>query len=130
MNRKGCLAYKGIIFTVEWYYNESGKSQAFDYLIKLNPEMQKKVFYLIKRIGDHGKINDITKFRNEGDKIYAFKPQPDRFLSFFIKDNTIIITNAFRKKTDKLPVNEKAKALKFRENYILRVKEGKYYEED
>jgi hypothetical protein len=34
-------------------------------------------------MGDFGKIYDITKFRNEGDGIYAFKPQSDRYLSFF-----------------------------------------------
>jgi phage-related protein len=130
MNRKDCIAYEGNFYTIEWYVDESGKSQALDYLMELNPEMQKKVFYLIKRIGDNGKINDITKFRNEGDNIYAFKPQPDRFLSFFVKDKTIIITNAFRKKTDKLPENEKTKALKYKDNYLLRVKEGKYYEKE
>jgi len=130
MNRKNFIAYEGIYYTIEWYYNESGKSQSLDYLMKLKPGMQRKVFYLFKRICDNGKINDITKFRNEGDKIYAFKPQPDRFLSFFVKDKTIIITNAFRKKTDKLPENEKAKALKYREDYLQRVKEGKYYEKN
>jgi len=39
---------------------------------------------LFKRIGDFGKISDKTKFRNEKDGIYAFKPQPDRLLSFFL----------------------------------------------
>lgn len=48
-------------------------------------------------MADFGKINDITKFRNEGDTIFAFKPQPERFLSFFVKDNKIIVTNTFKK---------------------------------
>ena len=91
--------------------------------------MQKKVFYLFKRMGDIGKINDINKFRNEGDQIYAFKPQPDRFLSFFVKDN-VIITNAFRKKSEKLPINEKLKALRSKEDYFKRSNEGKYYEKE
>lgn len=30
-----------------------------------------------------GKILNIQKFRYEGDKIYAFRPKPDRFLCFF-----------------------------------------------
>ncbi len=130
MFKEDCIAYKGDFYTVEWYYDESGKSQALEYLMNLKPEMQRKLFYLIKRICDNGKINDITKFRNEGDKIYAFKPQPDRFLSFFIQGKTIIITNAFQKKGDKLPENEKLKALKYRECYFKRVKEGIYYEDD
>src|SRR4030042_1729418 len=111
MSNKEYVAYKGIIYTIEWYYNEAGYSQPLDYLNNLNPLMQKKVFSLFKRMADFGKINDITKFRNEGDQIYAFKPQPNRFLSFFMKNKKIIITNAFRKKSDKLPINEKLKAL-------------------
>ncbi|HPS58581.1 MAG TPA: type II toxin-antitoxin system RelE/ParE family toxin [Spirochaetota bacterium] len=130
MAKKDYIAYRGKIYTIEWYYDESGNSQAYDYLLKLDPDIQKKIFYLFKRMGDNGKINDITKFRNEGDKIYAFKPQPERFLSFFVSGKTIIVTNAFRKKSDKLPENEKIKALNYRESYIRRIKEGKYYEEE
>ena len=128
MKEKEYIAYRGSAYTIEWYFDESGQSQALEYLMALSPDMQKKVFYLFKRIGDFGKISDITKFRNEGDKIYAFKPQPDRFLSFFVQDKTIIVTNAFRKKSDKLPETEKAKAVKNRDNYLKRLKEGTYYE--
>jgi phage-related protein len=121
------VAYRGICYTIEWYYDETGYSQPYEYLMGLNPEIQKKVFHLFKRMGDFGKISDITKFRNEGDQIYAFKPQPDRFLSFFVKNKVIVVTNAFRKKTDKLPENEKMKAVKHRENYLKRVNKGEYY---
>jgi hypothetical protein len=58
-------------------------------------------------MGDTGKIRDESKFRNEGDKVYAFKPQPHRFLSFFVEGKKIIVTNAFWKKQDKLPKGEK-----------------------
>ena len=84
---------------------------------------------LFKRIGDFGKISDITKFRNEGEKIFAFKPQPDRFLSFFYVGKKILVTNGFRKKTQKLPKNEKNLALKRMKNYESRVTNGDYYEE-
>ena len=67
---------------------------------------------LFKRIGDFSKISNITKFRNEGEKIFPFKPQPDRFLSFFYVGKKILVTNGFRKKTQKLPKNEKNLALK------------------
>jgi phage-related protein len=130
MPTKEFIAYKGNCCTIEWYYDESGHSQPFEYLMNLSSEMQKKVFYLFKRMGDIGKINDITKFRNEGDQIYAFKPQPDRFLSFFVKDKVIIITNAFRKKSDKLPINEKLKALRNKADYFKRINEGTYYEKE
>lgn len=79
-------------------------------------------------IADKGKILSKVKFNYEGDKIYAFKPKPDRFLCFFFKDSKIIITNAFEKKQDKLPPREKEKALKLKKNYTDRVKGGTYYD--
>jgi transcriptional regulator with XRE-family HTH domain len=77
-------------------------------------------------MGDTGRIRDESKFRNEGDKIYAFKPQPHRFLSFFVEGKKIIVTNAFWKKQDKLPKGEKERALRCMESYKARIKEGKY----
>ena len=84
---------------------------------------------LFKRIGDFGKISDVSKFRNEGENIFAFKPQQDRFLSFFYAGKKIVVTNGFRKKVQKLPKKEKTLALKRMKNYDSRVKKGDYYEE-
>lgn len=123
------VAYKGEILTIEWFFDENGKSDALDFFESLSNAQKRKVLILFKRIGDFGKISDITKFRNEGDKIYAFKPQPDRFLSFFYTGEKIIVTNAFRKKTKKLPKKEKLFALKQMNSYISRIKTGKYYEQ-
>jgi hypothetical protein len=65
----------------------------------------------------------------EGDQIYAFKPQPDRFLSFFLKGRKIIVTNAFYKKSQKIPLQEKLTVIEYRKDYLLRSKKGDYYEE-
>jgi len=46
-------------------------------------------------MGEIVKISDIKKFRNEGAKVYAFKRQPHRFLSFFVQGKKIIVTNSF-----------------------------------
>ncbi len=127
MNKK-YIAYKGLKYIIEWYIDKKGSCQSRDYLLNLDSTSQQKVFYLFKRMADFGKINDKTKFRNEGDSIFAFKPQPERFLSFFVKGNKIIITNAFRKKTNKIPKDEKGKALKCKDDYLKRTSEGKYYE--
>jgi phage-related protein len=122
------IIYEGPHFTIEWYFSENGKSQSLEFFNDLDPSNQRKLLYLIKRIGDFGKISDKTKFRNENDGIYAFKPKPNRFLSFFTTENKIIITSAFVKKTDKLPKNEKKLAQKNRKNYEERLKRGEYYE--
>ena len=81
---KEFIAYEGDSLTVEWFYDENGKSDSLDYFESLSNAQKRKVLMLFKRIGDFGKISDITKFRNEDDKVFAFKPQPDRFLSFFL----------------------------------------------
>lgn len=122
------IAYRGKEYTIEWYFNHRGYSQALDYFENLSPAFQDKLLYLFKAMGDLGQIKNLQKFRNEGDEIYAFKPQPDRFLCFFFKGRKIIVTNAFRKKQNKLPKNEKEKALKYKTDYLTQVQKGEYYE--
>lgn len=84
------IAYKGEALTIEWFFNEKGESDALDFFETLSASQKRKTLMLFKRIGDFGRISDITKFRNEGDKIFAFKPQPDRFLSFFFVGKKIV----------------------------------------
>lgn len=40
------IAYIGLEFTIEWYYNQKGETPALHYFNKLNPKMQQKIFYL------------------------------------------------------------------------------------
>jgi phage-related protein len=127
---KEYVAYEGQEFTIEWYYSSKGESQTLQYYLELETSDRIKVLKLFKMMGDIGKIRDETKFRNEGDKIFAFKPQPHRFLSFFVEGKKIIVTNAFWKKQDKLPKNEKDRALNCMNSYKQRLKEGIYYEKE
>jgi phage-related protein len=127
---KEYVAYEGSEFTIEWYYDENGQSIALEHFQNQTEDKQRKLLKLLRLMGDHGKIFDETKFRNEGDKIYAFKPQPDRYLCFFFRGKKIILTNAFTKKTQKLPQGEKELALKAYQSYEKRIKKGIYYEEE
>ncbi len=124
---KEFIIYQGIEYTIEWYYNDRGKSQAKTYFDDLDREGKLEALKLFKTMARIGKILNITKFRHEGDGIYAFKPKPDRFLCFFYSDKKIIITNAFVKKEDKLIPTEKKKALAYQKDYKARVEEGVYY---
>jgi phage-related protein len=126
---KEFIAYQGDALTVEWFFDENGNSDSLNYFESLSDTQKRKVLMLFKRMGDFGKISDITKFRNEGDKIFAFKPQPDRFLSFFYTGKKVVVTNAFRKKTQKLPEKEKYLALQRMNSYDSRVNSGDYYDE-
>ena len=127
MKRK-FTAYQGAEFSIEWYFDQKGKSLALEYFEKLPYQRKKKIFNLFKLFAKMGKIVNKEKFRYEGDKIYAFKTSPDRFLCFFFDGAKIIVTNAYTKKTAKMPQKEKQKALKAKEDYIKRCQGGKYYD--
>lgn len=126
-DEKKHIAYDGQEFRIEWYVDEKGQSPALDFANDMPESHIGKLMHLFEVIGDIGKIHDITKFRHEGDKIYAFKPQPYRFLSFFAVGKKIILTNGFRKDKDKLDPGEKDLAMKAKVDYLKRVKEGDYY---
>ena len=121
MNREYVL-YAGKVYNLEWYYNQSGKS------LSLDEYRQNALLKLAKHMGDFGKIMNIEKFRFEGNKIFAFKPRPDGYLCFFAKGGKIIITNAFCKKSQKLPVKEFDLANRLKVDYENRILKGRYYE--
>lgn len=124
------IAYAGSEYTIEWFYDAKGISIALEYFNKQSKDKQRKLLNLFRLMGDQGKIFDETKFRNEGEKIYAFKPQPDRYLCFFFRGKKIIVTHGFTKKAQKLPIAEKELALKAYQSYEKRIKAGDYYEKD
>lgn len=124
------IAYEGCEFTIEWFVDENEQSQALEHFLEQPKDKQRKALNLFRLMGDHGQIHDETKFVHEGDGIYAFKPQPDRYLCFFFKGKKIIVTNAFVKKSQKLPKNEKGRALKAKQSYEKRIKERSYYEKE
>jgi phage-related protein len=128
---KSYTIYKGAKFTIEWYVDEKGYSQAYDFFEESSEVEQDKILALFKLMANIGKIFDVTKFRNEGEEIFAFKSnQQDRYLCFFFKGGKIIVTNAFVKKSQKIPPREKSRALNIKKNYHKRILEGTYYEEE
>src|SRR5262245_60233984 len=121
---KNYIAYAGSKFIVEWYYTVDGKMPALEYFNSLSEDEKIQALDLFKLMATEGKIFNIQKFRNEQDKIYAFKPKPHRFLCFFFVGKRIIITNGFVKKKDDLPFEEKKRALKYFRDYEERFNAG------
>jgi phage-related protein len=122
------IIYQGEKFTLEWFYDEQGHSDALEYFEELDEATQKRFLHLVKRMGDAGKIHNKTAFNYEHDEIWAFKPQPHRFLCFFFVGKKIVVTNAFHKKQDKLPREEKNRALRRKTSYESRIEKGTYYD--
>ena len=80
------IAYAGSTFTIEWYTDDRGKSEALKYYDDLSPDRKKKLFIQLRILGDIGKIFNEEKFRYEGDQLYAIKTSPDRFFCLWIKN--------------------------------------------
>ena len=126
---KKYVAYSGRLYMIEWYFDSRDRSKARDYYNDLSDDRKRKAMTLFKLMAEQGSIMNRTKFVNEYDGIYAFKPQPDRFLCFFFVGKKIIITNAFFKNVQKIPTQEKERAMRAFKDYETRVKNGTYYEE-
>ena len=53
------------------------------------------------------KINNKTKFVNEGDKIYAFKPQSERCCVFSMKEKKLLLRMLLRKNSKNYRLQKK-----------------------
>ena len=124
--------YQGEKFQVEFYFTEAGEMPAKEYLYKEPLGVQLKLAALVKRIADHGRLFDKTKFRKVDSKenMFEFKPMDHRFFSFFYKGEKIIITSAYMKKSQKVSKRDLEKAKNMKIAYTDRLKEGVYYEKD
>jgi phage-related protein len=114
---KQSIVYAGRAFTIEWFQNASGKSQARDFFKSLNMQNRAKTIALFERMADIGKIYDKAKFRHEEGEIYAFKPQPNKFLSCFWKGKRIIVFAGFIKKSQKVPKKELKRAKEYLQQF-------------
>jgi len=127
-----CLAYEHEGWRFEWYVNENGNSPAAEYYQKRLREDEKDdltaLFEFLARC--NGQLRNKEKIRDEGDGFFAFKPKPHRFMAFFVKGKTVIITHGFEKKRNDLPPNEKKKAKQYRSDYERRNERGVYYEHE
>lgn len=121
--------YRGEKFQVEFYFDEKGKLPAKKQLELSSYQVQLKLLALVKFIAENGKLFDITKFRqvDKKEKIYEFKLLSERFFNFFYEGKKIIITNAYRKKGQKVNQRELDKAINFKKDYECRNKGGVYY---
>ena len=123
------IFYQGERFQIEFYFTETGKIPAKEYLEDTSLGVKVKLAALVKYIGEHGKIFDITKFRlvDSKEKIFEFKPLQYRFFNFFYEGGRIIITNGYMKKSQKVDRKELQKARNIKKDYEYRVKEDIYY---
>lgn len=124
------VLYQGERFQVEFYFTDRGELPAKEYFDSSDSQIQIKLLALVKYIAEEGRLFDETKFRlvDRKEKIYEFKPMAERFFNFFYEGKKIIITNAYRKKRQKLDQQALVKAINIKKDYEFRVKGATYYE--
>ena len=84
------ILFQGEQYTIEWYYGSNGRSQALTYFSRLDRRQKIKLIKLVEIMGTIGVIRNKQQFNYEGDGVYAFKPQPDRFLCFFFRERKLL----------------------------------------
>ncbi len=50
------LAYEGPEFTIEWYFDAKGYSQAYEYFKEQPKDKQRKLLNLFRLMGEQGKL--------------------------------------------------------------------------
>lgn len=126
--------YSGKTFEVEFYVTRDGKVPAYDYYKELTEEEQRRFFVVVKHFADApiGTIFPKTVYNIEDKEhgIYALKPSQQRFFNFMGTDRRLIITNGYRKHSQKMTKADKEilkTAIRFKKDYQERVKGGTYY---
>lgn len=132
MKSEEYIFYQGEKFQVEFYFNEKGDLPAKEYFDNADRQVRIKLLALVKFMAEEGRLFDEGKFRivDKHEKIYEFKPMAERFFNFFFEGRKIILTNAYRKKGQKVDDKELARAVNLKKDYELRVKGGAYYESE
>jgi hypothetical protein len=95
------------------YVNQRGDSPAHSFIESLDKHNKIKIVRYINEFAYRGKIRNETKFRCEGNPIYAFKSDNARVLCFYLRSGikrTLVLTHGYPKNKPKLPKTEWQKA--------------------
>lgn len=117
------------MYTIEFYENNKGKSELWDFLEKLRLKAKKskdariqyrQISLCIQLLQENGTClpENVTKHISDG--IWELRPGNNRIFYFFYRDNTFILLHTFRKKTQKTPSREIEKAKVERKDYLER----------
>ncbi len=111
--------------TVKFYKDSKGNCPVEKYLNSLSGKIAQKVTWVLTLLEELETIpkqyykklvntNDIWECR------IRFGSNSHRILGFMDKDNFVILTHGFTKKTNKIPKKEIAKAEELKKDYIFR----------
>lgn len=117
------------MYNIEFYSDANGVSELWNFLDDLQKRsvtskdariQHKQIVQYIQLLEDHGTRlgENITKHLDEN--IWELRPGDNRVLYFYHKDDTYVLLHQFRKKTQKTPPREIAKAKAERDDWLSR----------
>lgn len=107
-----------------YYADHRGRDPVWKALCALAPKEREKVEAYISLLQESGEDLRRPVADYVGDKLYELRPGPHRVLYFFfLKDNAVLL-HLFRKRSDRLPEEEKRVALSRMKDLVCRVERG------
>lgn len=117
------------MYEVLFYENQNGYSELFEQIQELMKKSEKnkdariqykQILLCVELLKQNGtKMNNIiTKFIRDG--IWELRPGNNRILYFYFKNDKYVLLHMFRKKTNKTPEIEIERAIREKNDYILR----------
>ena len=116
-------------YKISFYEDKNGKSETLDFIDNLRSKAQKSknariqykqiVFYL-ELLEQHGTNLPSTYTKHIEEDIWELRPGNNRIFYFYFNDNTIVLLNHFRKKTQKTPRKEIEKAKQLKKDLLER----------
>lgn len=121
------------MYNIEFYENQSGESELWNFLEKLRNEaatnkdsriQYKQMMFYIELLQNNGTRlgENITKHLD--NEIWELRPGTNRVFYFFIEKDTFVLLHHFRKKSQKTPRREIEKAKAERKDYLERREEN------
>ena len=111
-------------FEVVFYETDKGESPVEDFLNTLAVKSKAKIVGLLKLLEEKGNLLRMPYSKYLRDEIFELRciqgADTVRVLYFFGKEGSIILTNAFAKKSMKTPKREIELAIKRRADYFRR----------
>ena len=112
-------------YTIVLYTKENGECQIKSFIDSLEIKMQAKVLRMISLLKQNGSELREPYTKSLSDGILELRIIQGnnivRILFFFMKENTIVLTNGFTKKRNKNQKKEIELAQKYREDYLERI---------
>ena len=114
------------MFEIEFYRTEKGKIPVEEFIDSLDVKMQGKVLRTIGLLIEHGTRIGEPYSSRLAKGIFELRVQQanniSRILYFFVRDQKVILTHGFIKKTQKTPPEEITRAERYKADYERRHK--------